>query len=128
MSEHQKTGEESEPLRKLHDKTTVKFDPDPATGLYVSTTHVNEDTEARSADGFDQSRKKNLKYLVKDTKIISLFLLLYTIQAIPYGLSSAIPLILSSKKVSMKDQGIFSFAGWPFTLRLLYVSSSNLRL
>ena len=88
---------------------------------YVPNARVDED-DTVNPDSLDQSRKKDLKHLVKDTKIILLFLCLYAIQVIPIGLSNAIPLIMSSKKASMKDQGIYSFASWPYTIRLLYVS------
>lgn len=108
MASNQKNKDEQKPL-------TVKSD------AVVSIGHQDEPAEA-DADGFDQSRKKNLKYLVKDTKVILLFLFLYTIQSILYGFGGAIQLIMSSKGLPMNYQGIWSLGGWPFTLRLLYVS------
>ncbi|EJW74211.1 hypothetical protein WUBG_14875, partial [Wuchereria bancrofti] len=38
---------------------------------------------------------------------------------IPLGLIAAIPLVLSSKHVSYGQQAIFSFAHWPFSVKLL---------
>ena len=38
----------------------------------------------------------------------------------PLGLSMAIPLILSSRRVSYNDQGKFSFAIWPYSIKLLW--------
>ena len=36
------------------------------------------------------------------------------------GVANSIPLILSSKKVSYSNQGMYSFATWPFSIRLLW--------
>jgi PAT family acetyl-CoA transporter-like MFS transporter 1 len=36
------------------------------------------------------------------------------------GLTGSLPFILSSRKVSYADQGTFSFAFWPFSLKLLW--------
>jgi PAT family acetyl-CoA transporter-like MFS transporter 1 len=45
---------------------------------------------------------------------------LYFLQGIPLGLTGSLPFILSSRKVSYADQGTFSFAFWPFSLKLLW--------
>lgn len=39
---------------------------------------------------------------------------------IPSGLTFSVPLILSTRNVSYSDQGTFSFALWPFSIRLLW--------
>lgn len=41
-------------------------------------------------------------------------------EGIPFGLCVSVPLILSSRKVSYADQGVFSFAFWPFAIKLLW--------
>lgn len=51
---------------------------------------------------------------------ILLLLFLYTLQGIPLGLSSAIPMILQNRGVSYKQQAEFSFVSWPFSLKLLW--------
>ncbi|XP_061637724.1 acetyl-coenzyme A transporter 1 isoform X2 [Phyllopteryx taeniolatus] len=51
---------------------------------------------------------------------VSLLLFLYVLQGIPLGLAGSIPLILQSKNVSYKDQAVFSFVFWPFSLKLLW--------
>ncbi|CAG9773849.1 unnamed protein product [Ceutorhynchus assimilis] len=51
---------------------------------------------------------------------ILLLLFLYTLQGIPLGLSSAIPMILQNRGVSYKQQAEFSFVTWPFSLKLLW--------
>ena len=48
-------------------------------------------------------------------KIISFYRL-----GIPLGLTGSLPFILSSRKVSYSNQGTFSFAFWPFSLKLLW--------
>ncbi|CAI6365998.1 unnamed protein product [Macrosiphum euphorbiae] len=50
-----------------------------------------------------------------------MLLLLYTMQGLPLGLSSAIPILLQSKKdTSYQDQALFSLVIWPFSLKLLW--------
>ena len=61
--------------------------------------------------------KQNIR---KDLHNIVLLMFLYLLQGIPLGLSGSIPFILSSRKVSYADQGTFSFALWPFSLKLLW--------
>ncbi|XP_057695414.1 acetyl-coenzyme A transporter 1 [Corythoichthys intestinalis] len=51
---------------------------------------------------------------------VSLLLFLYVLQGIPLGLAGSIPLILQSRNVSYKDQAVFSFVFWPFSLKLLW--------
>ena len=64
------------------------------------------------------NRKHNS--LKKDFKSIVLLLFLYFLQGLPLGLTGTLPYILSSKKVSYADQGTFSFAFWPFSIKLLW--------
>lgn len=51
---------------------------------------------------------------------IAFLLLLYVLQGIPIGLSSAVPLLLQNRKVSYSEQALFSFVTWPFSLKLLW--------
>lgn len=51
---------------------------------------------------------------------IGFLLFIYLLQGIPLGLAHSLPFILSSRKVSYADQGTFSFAFWPFSLKLLW--------
>lgn len=64
-----------------------------------------------------QKSKSNLK---GDYGNIAFLLLLYVLQGIPIGLSSAVPLLLQNRKVSYSDQALFSFVTWPFSLKLLW--------
>ena len=55
-----------------------------------------------------------------DEKSILILLFLYILQGIPLGLAAAIPLILTNRNVSYKQQAEFSFAYWPFSIKLLW--------
>ena len=55
-----------------------------------------------------------------DEKSILILLFLYVLQGIPLGLAAAIPLILTNRNVSYKQQAEFSFAYWPFSVKLLW--------
>ncbi|VDP53205.1 unnamed protein product [Soboliphyme baturini] len=51
---------------------------------------------------------------------IILLVFLYILQGVPLGLTASIPLILQNRHVSYKQQAAFSFAYWPFSLKLLW--------
>ena len=54
------------------------------------------------------------------SRILYSFNELSLVQGIPLGLAAAIPLILTNRNVSYKQQGEFSFAFWPFSVKLLW--------
>lgn len=56
----------------------------------------------------------------KDFHNILFLMFLYLLQGVPIGLTGSLPFILSSRKVSYADQGTFSFAFWPFSMKLLW--------
>ncbi|CAF4984255.1 unnamed protein product [Rotaria sp. Silwood1] len=56
----------------------------------------------------------------KDQWNICLLLFLYLLQGIPLGMAASIPLIIQTYGVSWSQQAIFSFAFWPFSLKLLW--------
>ncbi|EZG67170.1 putative acetyl-coenzyme A transporter, partial [Gregarina niphandrodes] len=61
---------------------------------------------------------------------IGLLLVLYIIQAVPMGISAALPLSLQGRGASYKDLAKFSFASLPFSLKLLWapvVDTTKLR-
>jgi len=51
---------------------------------------------------------------------IFVLLFLYILQGIPLGLAAAIPMLLQNRGISYKQQAEFSFAYWPFSLKLLW--------
>lgn len=56
----------------------------------------------------------------KDLPNLALLLLLYILQGIPLGLIASIPMILQNRNYHYADQAKFSFAYWPFSLKLLW--------
>jgi hypothetical protein len=70
-----------------------------------------------NASPLHNSDKQHIK---KDLHNIALLMFLYFLQGVPLGLTGSLPFILSSRKVSYADQGTFSFAFWPFSLKLLW--------
>ena len=56
----------------------------------------------------------------KDKFSIFLLLFLYLLQGIPLGMAASIPLILQSYGTSWSQQAVFSFAFYPFSLKLLW--------
>ena len=56
----------------------------------------------------------------KDRGNIALLLLLYLLQGIPLGMAASIPLIIQTYGASWSQQATFSFAFWPFSLKLLW--------
>lgn len=88
-----------------------------------SSSSENEDDigQKNSKSNRNEKKQANAKStLKKDYWNISLLMFLYFLQGIPLGLTGSLPFILSSRKVSYADQGTFSFAFWPFSLKLLW--------
>ena len=56
----------------------------------------------------------------KDASSIALLLILYILQGIPLGFSGSIPFMLMARKVDYKAQALFSFAFYPFSVKLLW--------
>jgi hypothetical protein len=56
----------------------------------------------------------------KDKYNISLLLFLYLLQGIPLGIAASIPLIIQTYGTTWSQQATFSFAFWPFSLKLLW--------
>ena len=70
--------------------------------------------ENQNEKSFEQTKKS------KDIKNILFLTSLYVILGIPIGLAFSIPLILSTRKVAYSEQGTYSFAIWPISLKLLW--------
>lgn len=51
---------------------------------------------------------------------IAILFFLYLLQGIPLGLTAAIPMLLQNRGASYKQQAEFSFATWPFSMKLLW--------
>ena len=68
----------------------------------------------------EEKDKRNQPLLSADYGNIAVLVFLYVLQGIPLGISHAIPLVLSNNGVSYKEQAEFSFAIWPFSVKLLW--------
>ena len=67
--------------------------------------------------GYDRDECCGLK---GDRMNVALLMLLYVLQGIPLGIAASIPYLLQSRHISYKEQAIFSFVFWPFSLKLLW--------
>lgn len=68
----------------------------------------------------DRIRQNNEPTYKKDIYNIFFLIYLYILQGVPIGLLFSLPFILSSRKASYSDQGTFSFATWPYSMKLLW--------
>lgn len=67
--------------------------------------------------GHDRHRHVGLE---GDRLNVALLLLLYVLQGIPLGIAASIPYLLQSRHITYKEQAIFSFVFWPFSLKLFW--------
>uniref|UniRef100_A0A5S6QD88 Acetyl-coenzyme A transporter 1 n=1 Tax=Trichuris muris TaxID=70415 RepID=A0A5S6QD88_TRIMR len=65
-------------------------------------------------------RKRSATSLRDELFNIVLLVFLYMLQGVPLGLTASIPLVLQNRHVTYKQQAMFSFAHWPFSLKLLW--------
>lgn len=56
----------------------------------------------------------------RDFRAVCLLLVLYTLQGVPMGLSSSVGFILQERGATYAEQGAFSLASWPFSLKVLW--------
>ena len=84
------------------------------------------DTDSRDAEKFSEAPPNKtsfsalLRKLSKDRNSIFLLMMLYVLQGIPLGLSASVPMLLQAKKVGYKQQAMFSFVSWPFSIKLIW--------
>lgn len=94
--------------------------------MYVGAQQDKYATQSILPD--DSSKQKNpdtlSNHLFRDLRgdygNILLLVFLYILQGIPLGLTASIPLVLSNRHVSYAQQAVFSFAYWPFSLKLFW--------
>ena len=106
-------------MRRTAKKTNENKDKNKSDSeMHVMNTGSSDDEGDNLLDNSKESHKKG--DWRKDFKNIALLTFLYLLQGLPLGLNSSLPYILSARKVSYADQGTFSFAFWPFSLKLLW--------
>ncbi len=88
---------------------------------HTESVDIEEDTEPliEESDHMPSVKVKSSRFN-GDGKNIAVLLFLYILQGIPLGLAAAVPLILTNRHVSYKQQAEFSFAYWPFSVKLLW--------
>jgi hypothetical protein len=64
--------------------------------------------------------KRGEPSLRKDLRTVIFITYLYFLQGIVLGLVNVIPLILGERAVGFSEQGTFSFAQWPLSIKLLW--------
>lgn len=88
--------------------------------ILETSEFIKHEVDMRPMEILDETDRPQIGGLKKDTKTILLLIYLYFLQGLPIGLAISIPLLLSSKKVLFSDQGTFSFAFWPYSIKLLW--------
>ena len=82
---------------------------------------VKEDKNDISVEKNDFEISSFERRQMKNDKISILILFfLYVLQGIPLGLAGSIPMILQNRNISYKEQAVFSFVNWPFSVKLLW--------
>jgi hypothetical protein len=80
----------------------------------------NDDNNRYDEDEEEEKTFKSKPNVRKDLHNIAFLMFLYLLQGVPLGLTGSLPFILGARNVSYTDQGTFSFAFWPFCLKLLW--------
>ena len=92
----------------------------PHAPMHVHINHKDDD----DSDDTGNSRKRNdmrrAGGLGRDKSNIAVLMFLYVLQGIPLGLAGSVPYLLQSRQVNYKDQALFSFVFWPFSVKLLW--------
>ncbi|XP_048767279.1 acetyl-coenzyme A transporter 1-like [Ostrea edulis] len=110
-------------IKSLYLLTTSKMAARRSTRHTVEETDLGEDsfphvpvsTRTRHEESTDNSRG-----LEGDYGNVALLLFLYLLQGIPLGVAGSVPMLLQSRSVSYKEQAVFSFVFWPFSLKLIW--------
>ena len=85
-----------------------------------SLTAIDNEKNSTMTSSDDAASCLSKKLWRTDGSSILFLMFLYVLQGIPLGLISAMPLLLTNNGISYADQAIFSFAFWPFSLKLLW--------
>lgn len=81
---------------------------------------VPENTKNNISQPDSENKMEKSHSLAGDHQNIALLTFLYILQGIPLGLAGSIPYLLQSRNVSYRDQAMFSFVYWPFSIKLLW--------
>ncbi|KAH7958499.1 hypothetical protein HPB49_002081 [Dermacentor silvarum] len=76
--------------------------------------------DGRASGDSHHNDKDRVGGVREEWRSIALLLFLYLLQGIPLGLGSAVPLLLQNRRISYKEQALFSLVTWPFSVKLLW--------
>lgn len=100
----------------LKDKMSIRKRQD-SPGRNTGAISVNHDDKQHLLHDDDKHEPSDIN---GDRANIAILFFLYLLQGIPIGLTAAIPMLLQNRGASYKQQAEFSFAHWPFSLKLLW--------
>ena len=86
--------------------------------LRTKSQEISIDGRVSNMEASEDKREEPNWWIDKWNILILLFL--YILQGIPMGLSASIPMVLQSRHVGYKQQAMFSFVSWPFSIKLLW--------
>ena len=85
----------------------------------LSRSEILCNDETMVGEPSEKEKDKKLD-LTGDKASIALLLFLYVLQGVPLGLAGSIPMLLQGKNVSYKQQAMFSFVYWPYSVKLFW--------
>ncbi|CAK8675913.1 unnamed protein product [Clavelina lepadiformis] len=87
-----------------------------------SSINIGSNSELNNLDenSIKENPKLSMDWWYEDRSSVLLLLFLYILQGIPLGLAGSIPMMLAGRNVDYKEQALFSFVFWPFSLKLLW--------
>lgn len=88
--------------------------------VFLIAEKEDENNQNEWDKGEEEDGKEEKTNARKDLHNIVFLMFLYMLQGVPLGLIHSLPFILSARKVSYADQGTFSFAFWPYSMKLLW--------
>lgn len=86
----------------------------------VNVDGGGEEDSLLQSNGGGEQHKDEPSDIRGDRANIAILFFLYLLQGIPIGLTAAIPMLLQNRGASYKQQAEFSFAVWPFSLKLFW--------
>ena len=90
------------------------------TTVNIGKTIVNRIEQNNDQDDDEDDKKHNDAYKNNDRFNMIILILLYTLQGIPMGLHSSLPLIMKERGVSYEGLSLFSLVSLPFSMKLLW--------
>lgn len=107
-------------VHQNHNSLTQPFLNEGSTADAIDTRYSREEITNQISPSETMPRQLKKRDWTKDKFSILLLLFLYLLQGIPLGMAASIPLIIQSYGTSWSQQATFSFAFYPFSLKLLW--------